>query len=459
MAVFDSLRRRISSLFSQEGQNNRFNQGFYSFLGGGFTEYDPYGEAYLEKGYLYNPTVFAVIKQMSDKAKSIPIVVKRVKDKNAKQAYDRLRLQTKGSFTPAQEVKRAVLETKAYEESEVPFPMDRPNELQTWGDIVALYQVFMATTGNFYLYLHKGDFESEPLQVYVLPSHLMQIVLKGNANMLGTESPIDYYMLIEGNQFIDFPAEEIIHIKTPNPDYDQSGSHLYGLSPLRAALRNIQSSNEAISNNIRTLKNSGAFGFITGKNIPLTPDQAESVKERLLEMRSTTEALGQIQGASAELEFTRISLTTDELKPFDYLSFDEKQICNVLGWDDKLLNNDKGAKYDNVEWAQKRVLIDTIMPSLDTLAEHLNQFFLPLFKSYQGTVLEFDYSECPELQIDIEKLVGWAVQLVDRGVLNRDEVRALLRYPALETPEMMAHTVQMDVIELGEAISNDLRLQ
>jgi len=227
---------------------------------------------------------------------------------------------------------------------------------------------------------------------------------------------------------------------------------------LKSALRNIQSSNEAIDNNNRTLKNSGAFGFIHGKNVPLTHDQAEGIKDRMLEMRSTTEALGQIAGASAELAFTRISLTTDELKPFDYLSFDEKQICNVLGWDDKLLNNDAGAKYDNVEWAERRVLINTIMPSIQLLAETLTESFLPLFKGYDGLVLEFDYSEMPEMQQDVEKLVAWAVQLIDRGVLNRDEVRALVKYPALGTEEMESYTVQTDVIPLKEAIENEMML-
>ena len=33
--------------------------------------------------------------------------------------------------------------------------------------------------------------------------------------------------------------------------------------------------------NIKTLKNSGAYGFIHGKTHPITPDQAAELKERL----------------------------------------------------------------------------------------------------------------------------------------------------------------------------------
>ena len=34
------------------------------------------------------------------------------------------------------------------------------------------------------------------------------------------ESPIDYYKLIEGNQYIPFKEKDVIHIKTPNPNFD-----------------------------------------------------------------------------------------------------------------------------------------------------------------------------------------------------------------------------------------------
>lgn len=460
MAGIQGLRRSLAKFISPDkGVYNAFARAFYGLIGGAYTQYDELADTYVEKGFLYNPVVYSVIKQQADKAKSVPIMIKSVRDDAAKKRLDRFRMATKGGYDARQVVKSFLLESKAFDEKEYRLPLDKPNPLQSWEDIVSLYLVMMQATGNFYLYLLKGEFSGEPLQVYVLPSHLMQIVLKDGASVLGMESPISHYMLIEGESFVQFDAEEVIHIALPNPEFGLQGEHLYGLSPLRAALRNLQSSNEAIDNNNRTLRNSGAFGFIHGKNVPLTQDQAEEIKGRMQEMRADTEALGQIAGASAELAFTRISLTTDELKPFEYLSYDAKQICAVLGHDDKLIGNDAGAKYDNVEWAERRVLVGTVMPLLNLLAKTLTNDFLPLFKSYRGTVWEFDYSEMPEMQQDMSQLVGWATQLLDRGVINRDEARALVKYPALGTPEMLAHTVQVDVIELGEAISNDFRIQ
>ena len=62
------------------------------------------------------------------------------------------------------------------------------------------------------------------------------------------------------------------------------GSHLYGVSPIRAGLKNIQSSNSGLDLNIKTLKNGGAFGFIHGKGVPLQPEQAKELKDRMKEM-------------------------------------------------------------------------------------------------------------------------------------------------------------------------------
>lgn len=455
MALFDGIRRSLSRAISPDSGDNIYNRIFYGLTGQSYTAYDINQKTYLNKGFLYNPTVYSVIKQKSDKARSVPFFLKRINDERAKADLDVLYTSTKGQFTGSQIARKTILERKAYDDEMLPMPIPRPNPLQTWEDIVSLYETFMNVTGNFYLYLHRGAVDKTPVQCYVLPSHLITIILKSGASMLGTESPIHSYRLKIGTQFHDFPSEDVIHVKLPNPDYGNNGEHLYGLSPLRAALRNIQSSNEAIDNNNRMLRNSGSFGFIHGKNVPLTQEQADSMKRRLTEMRSTTDALGQVAGATAELAFTRVSLTTDELKPFDYLSFDEKQICNVLGWDDKLLNNDNGAKYDNVQWAERRVLVNSIMPSLNLLAAELNDSFLPEFKNMNGLKIVFDYSELPEMQTDMKELVEWASVLIREGVLNRDEVRGMCKFNVTELPEMAAHTVNVDVIPLPEAISND----
>lgn len=461
MAILDNFRKRLASFIYNDGMRNSFNEAFLWAAGGGYTDYDRNNTTYIEDAYNVNPTVFSVVNQMASKTATIPIYVNKIKDKKSFGKLQRLRQVTKGKLSLEQKTRELNLLKKAFEEGEMKFPMEKPNPNQSWAEFLALYKTFLKTTGNVYIYMlrtEEGRDAGTPVCVYILPSQMVQIVVKKGVDMMSVEDPIDYFILTEGRSYIEFSADDVIHIKTPNPNYSMDGAHLYGLSPLSAALKNIQSYNTGLDLNIKTLKSGGAFGFIHGKQTPITHEQASEIKERLTEMNASQEDLGKIAGVSAEIGFTRLSLTSDELKPFDYFKFDSKQICNVLGWSDSLLNNDDGGKYDKQLEERKRVITDNIVPDLEMLLEKLNTHFLPLFKGYEGTVLEYDISELPEMQDDVKELAQWLYQGVDRGIFTRDEVRSVMKWDEVGTEEMQTHTVAMDVITLKESIENDFTL-
>lgn len=445
---------------------NKYNEAFYSWFGGGLTLYDTQAETYIKKGYNSIPTVFAVISQQAKKTSAVPSYIKQIKDKGARKDLRTFVKATNYNYTPPQKLKSLILENKAFvEKGDKPFPLERPNPLQTWNEIEELYKTMMKLTGNCFIYMvtrSQIDNMGEPLEVYILPSQYTQIVLKdANSIDVTNRSPIDYYTLIYGASYIDFEAENVIHIKYPNPNFGTNGEHLYGMSPLKPALRNIQSSNEALDLNIKTLQNGGAFGFIHSKgSVPLTPEQAKEIKSRLKEMKANSGDLSKIEGVTGELGFTRVSLTPEELKPFDYLRFSEKEICNVLGWKDKLLNNDEGSNYGAyMSELRKQVITDDVMPDLRLLSAALNDKFLPRFKGYENCELIYDPSELPEMQTDIVELTKWLNDALDRGVINRDEYRLAINYTQLESKEMQAFTVANPVITLKDSLDDSFSIE
>ena len=456
---FTGLRQRIASLISPGNtlDRNLFNEAFL-FGSGGYTEYDNNNITYLEKGYNYNPIVYAVINQQASKTASIPYTIKRIKDKGSLAKMNQLAQATRSNMSMEQKVRHMMLEHKAFEDDDMKFPMEQPNVNQTWYEFLALYKTFLKLTGNVYIYMlapTEGQNAGTPIQVYLLPSQYIQIIVKKNASMLGAESPVKGYILTYGRSYIEFDATQVIHIKYPNPNYGENGEHLYGMSPLRAALRNIQSSNKSLDLNIKTLQSGGGFGFFYGKNAPLNEEQSKAFKERLSEMQASPGEMAKIAGTSQEMGFQRMSLTSDELKPFDYLNFDTKQICNVLGWDDKLLNATDGAKYDNMGYALRRVVTDNILPDLKLLADALNKDFLPRFKGYENAVLMFDVSDLPEMQVDMAELVKWLKVSLDSGAIHRNEFRLGMKFSVVDDKNMNVFTVQNDVISLEESINND----
>lgn len=427
----------IQRLFGKQDIDNDFNKAFYQLLGGGYTKYDSNNKTYLEKGYNTNPDVYAIINKQTVKTVSVPYSIKQIEDKKSYSKLNQLELATKGNLNLSQFIQKVKLQSKAYSEEEMNFPLEQPNPTQTWADIFGLYKTYMKITGNCYIYLmspEDGMNAGIPIQVYVLPAHLIEIVLKKDASMLTVESPIDHYVLIEGNKYVDFDEKDVIHIKYSNPNFDMQGSHLYGMSPLRAALRNINSQNSAIDNNIKMLQSSGAFGFVYGKGKPWTPEQAQSMKERLQEMDKSPERLGKIAGASGEVGFQRISLTTDELKPFDFLNWDRKTICNVLNFPDELLNSDGKASLGSTDTneARKQLITDDIQPDLVLLQNALNKDFIPRFKGYEKAVIEWDVTELPEMQTDM-KMQAEALNLIP---LTPNEKRMVFKYETKEEDGM-----------------------
>lgn len=395
-----------AALTGTKEQRNSFNQAFYEWIGIGYVKYDAKNNTYLDKGYNTNPDVFAIINKQSVKTVSVPYTIKEIDNKQSYSKLRQLDLATKGIINIQQKLKRIQIETKAYKSTEKLFPLEQPNPNQTWSDIIGLFKTYMKITGNYYQYNlspEDGINKGVPKLVYVLPSHLMQIVLKKDANLLVDDNPIDYYMLIDGTGYIQFPASDIIHVKYVNPNYDRAGSHLYGQSPLKAGLRNINSQNSAIDTNIKMLQSAGAYGFIYGKGVSWTNEQAASMKEKLVEMDKDPSRLGKIAGASGEVGFQRIALTTDELKPFDFLNWDRKTICNILNFPDELLNNDGKASLGSTETkeARKSLITDDIQPDLVLLQDSWNKSFIPKFKGYENSVIEWDCTELPEMQEDM----------------------------------------------------------
>lgn len=438
--------------------SNLFNEAFYKLIGGQTNTYNQDLETLLVKGYGENPDVNAMVNQMASKSTIVPYYIKKIEDESAHKQIKRFPIDL--TYQQKQTVKK--LKKKAYKtDSELPMPIAEPNPLQSWADIIFLYKLYLKVCGNVYLYKmspKEGMNAGVPIQLYMLPAHWVQIVLKPKASLLSTESPIDYYILKQGNQLVRFEADDIIHIKRANPFFDFSGTQLYGYSELMAGLRNINSSNNAIDNNGKTMLNSGVFGFIHAGDgqSPLTQEQAKELKDRMVEMDNSPSKLSNIAGASAKLGFTQIGLNTDQLKPFDYLSYDRRTIANCLNWSVDLLNEERaksgGFGVDTLIEARKRVMIDNIKPDLDLFADYLNPHFIQKFKGYEDTEIEWDISEMPEMQTDMKTMSEW----VNAVPLTLNERREVFNYEEVDDEMMNEVYIPNNLVNLNDPTITDL---
>ncbi len=159
--------------------------------------------------------------------------------------------------------------------------------------------------------------------------------------------------------------------------------------------------------------------------------------------------LGRIAGVNQAIDFTRLSLSTKDLMPFDFLAFDKKEIASCLNW---LLIDGTVSDYGGtIKEIKKENVVADIMPDLGLFEDAFNTEILPRYKNYKNTMLVFDASTLPEMQADMAILTSWLSTALLDGVLNRNDYREALNYPKIEGNEdFERYTTKMGIVPLEE---------
>ena len=435
----------------QDAVINKVNQLYFQNIGGGEVTIDYTNTWAIETAFMQNPDVYSVLMKMATKTSRVPYYCKKIKSDEAYKSYQ----VKKHNFLPTTmgvfnelKAQKNTFDNTTYK----PLPIERPNPLMGWSEFWQLSKIYLRASGNVFWYILRNE-QQKPIAIYVLPSHLMQILIKPDAFNLSLETPILGYQLLYSNTTIPFREDEVVHIKMPNPDWTFDARQLMGMSPLKSAYLNITNQIEANKHLSKMFRSSGAFGFIFAKGEAMTPDQAQQFTERIKEMDLSKERMAKISGIAKEIGFQRVSLANDELEPWTALQWDRKTICNVLDWSDELMNNDGKASLSSNETNQARkiVLTDNILPDCLMFEEAFNKYFIPYFKGYENYKFCFDVSELPEMQDDIAKLVEW----LEKSPVTFNEWRELIKFEPIKADGMDDVWISKSKIRIDEAMLTD----
>jgi HK97 family phage portal protein len=320
--------------------------------------------------------------------------------------------------------------------------------MQTWAEFLDSMLTWYNTSGEIFVYgfapqdgLNKGKIK----EMYVLPSNYVEIV----AGSLF--EPVRGYKLIIGDQNIEIPADQVLHIKTTNLTWDLNGAQLRGMPPLLAGLTTLQANNEATEAKQKTFQNGGAKGIISPNiNNPEfwpSPDQRAKMDERIDERINGNKNLNKIVASSIPLRYDAIGLSPVAMDIINSQNMDLQTLCGLWGVNPVLFTSN--ATYANLEGAQKALVTDVIMPQLQMIEEKFTQW---LGKSYgMDYVIDFDISSFSELQPDVQVILDTYGK---SPYFTGNEVRSLLNWHASEDPAMDVHWIPSNVIPSDEALGN-----
>jgi len=438
MGFFDRFRNYISKNAQQT--NIDFNRAIYNFLGDSIVWNPENDDTYINKGYRFNSTIYSIINLITKTASTIPFIVYEVKNDNELKRYKSM---TSGNFNSNAMLQSKILQKKALveiEDTELHELLTRPNPAQSYNAWLQEIVAFGKLTGNRYIYgisPESGANQNKFQELYVLPSQSVEI------NSGGIFDPVKYYTLdYNGEYKID--AEDVCHIKDFNPYYDGTGSHLYGMSPLKAGLRSLDANNEALTTGVRYLQNQTARGVLSSEEGDLNEVQAKQLKEKFKQQYQGSNNAGDVIITPKKLSWVNFGLNAADLSLIEQYNASIKDLCNIYNVPVQLLNNTDSSTYNNMNEAKKSLYVNAVIPELNKIKDELNRWLTPAFG--EKLYIDFDYTNIPELQEEMDKVVG---QMSQAWWLTPNEKRAAMSYGADDdTPEMNDYYIPSQFIPL-----------
>ena len=415
-----SLLDRLQRVFkSSQNTNIDYNKAIYNYLGDSIVWNPENDDTYINKGYRYNPTIYSIVNLISKTAQTIPFQIYEVKNDNDLKRYKSL---TASDFTANSLFKAGQIQKSALvelEDTELHELLDKPNPAQSYASWIQEIIAYGKLTGNRYIYgiaPETGNGKSKFKELYVLPSQVMEI------NSGGIFEPVKSYTL-EYNGTVRIDADFICHIKDFNPYYDGTGSHLYGMSPLKAGLRAMDTNNEAVTTGVKYLQNQTARGVLTSDEGDLTETQAKELKRKFKQTYQGSDNAGDVIITPKKLSWINFGLNASDLSLIEQYNASIKDLCNVYNVPVQLLNNTDSSTYNNMKEAKKALYQNAVMPELVKIREELNRWLAPRFG--EKLYIDFDFSAIPELQEEMDKVVG---QMSQAWWVTPNEKRAAMSY-------------------------------
>lgn len=403
------LNRAVEQLATQSittpGKAGLYNEKLFAWINNNqpiFWEDNP--QNYVANGYQSNGDVYSCIDFILTKLSYCPILVYTVKAGKEQQANKYKSLRT-SDFAKAELYR---IQTKALSEIEVPGItklINNPNSQQTTSEWLKQLAGFYLLTGNSYNYYAGLPGSKKWSEMWVLPSPLVNIVSGGDLR------PVKGYNIFNSINYKDgipdFPAENVSHLKTFNPNFTTYGAQLYGQSPLRAYITTLVRNKDSRIEQGKQVKNGGVSGMLSPKvNMPaMSSDVKSDLKQQIKEAKTSADLLSRIFISGVPAEWLQFGLPSVELQLLESLGLDRIDICNAFHINPVLMGNMNASTDNNMEWSAKQFIYNCIMTLGNTITDKLTRDICPPYQTSNDKImLMFDYSVLPELADDMSKI-------------------------------------------------------
>lgn len=411
----------------------------YNIINGQWVGIDDNKASYITNGYTINDQLYSIVNIILDKIR-VPEwgTYKIVDDESLKRYNGLLRKKnlTSEDFVKALNYRKKALEP--VESGKLTELLKYPNEYESFQDLLVSLIGYKLLTGDYYQWnevLEAGANQGKPFAFHSLPAHEVQIIAQREKFPI---TEIGYTISAVG--LTNIPKNQVLHGKYWNPDWDLNGSHLYGLSPIKAALKKLTRNNSALKASGAMYQNQGVKGVLyvddprvmsAGISPQDTAKQTAAVKELLAREWTGEDNFGKIGTSGYKMGWQEIGMSPVDLNIIESEKWDYIGLCNIYGVPPELLGL-TAKTYNNMKEAETALTSRVALPQLVSYRDSLNRW-LQVDGGYKGSgvIVDFDQTCFTELQEDVKEKSTWVNQL---KTLSPNEQRNLLGLERIDNP-------------------------
>jgi HK97 family phage portal protein len=427
----------------------------YDIINGQIISSSDNRQNYLNQGYLINDLIYSIVNLITEKVRVAPWLAYKVVDDAALKRYEGIM----GKKNLTAEDRNLALKWR--NKALVPLDADGklnellqyPNDSQTFPDLVADSAIYKLLDGNRYIYaemLKEGANKGKPQHLHILPSQDVSILVNRAEWPL---SILGYQLMTWGIRGIDRAA--VMHDKYFNPAADVNGSHLYGLAPMKSALRLTDRSNNENKAATSVYANGGLKAIVYVDDPRMMPAEAEAQVNAIKQKLTGQEYRGgensnKLAVSGYKMGIVPVGLSPVDLDIIESEKWSLRRFCNVFGGvPSQLLNDPDNKVYNNTVEGEKALTTRCAIPLLNSFRGQFNRK-LGSDWGYQGKniYIDYDITVYTELQEDLGKKWGWVKELPVPNGYKLDMM-------GLDHPEGQEQFMNEILVPSGYTLSSD----
>lgn len=317
----------------------------------------------------------------------------------------------------------------------------RPNRWQSQAEFQGQAEAFLNIAGNVYIAIERQRGVTVPVALHLLrPDRVFIIPSSTRKEIIG------FVYVPEGKSIKDgvpFLAQDMIHIKLPNPMDPLEGLG-YGLSPISPMARSLDVDN-SVTDYLKLFFQNGAMPpGVLSFDVPMDDETVSRARTRWMEIYGGYSNWADVAVLDQGGKYQKIGLSFQELDMGVLDARNESRAVAPLGVPMTLIESRPSlvqSTYSNKETDRIMFWQDTMIPELRWF-EVDYQYYL---QGDNGEFVMFDLSRVPALTLTPAQKHDLATKAFIAGGLSRNEYRAILPFTLdLSIPDETGKTPQTD---------------